>query len=97
MFGAKPKQVSESVHLTQDLFASTKLSELGKKGDCEWIYSRDILNQIGWEEVTKMSDALQRAIAAIRSGDKETGQRLLAQVIRNDPHNENAWLWMSLM
>jgi hypothetical protein len=42
-----------------------------------------------------MSDTLQRAIAAIRSGDKETGQRLLAKVIRNDPRNETAWLWMS--
>jgi hypothetical protein len=42
-----------------------------------------------------MSENLQRAIAAIRSGDKETGQRLLAEVIRNDPRNETAWLWMS--
>jgi Tfp pilus assembly protein PilF len=42
-----------------------------------------------------MSDSLHRAIAAIRSGDKETGQRLLAEVIRNDPRNETAWLWMS--
>ena len=42
-----------------------------------------------------MSDNLQRAIAAIRSGDKETGKRLLAELIRNDPRNETAWLWMS--
>lgn len=42
-----------------------------------------------------MSETLQRAITEIRSGDKETGQRLLAEVIRNDPHNETAWLWMS--
>jgi RNA polymerase subunit RPABC4/transcription elongation factor Spt4 len=42
-----------------------------------------------------MSDNLQRAIAAIRSGDKETGKRLLAEVIRDDPRNETAWLWMS--
>jgi len=41
------------------------------------------------------SDILQSAITSIRSGDKETGQRLLAEVIRNDPHNESAWLWMS--
>jgi hypothetical protein len=39
--------------------------------------------------------ALQRAIAAIRAGDKTGGQRLLAEVIRNDPRNEAAWLWMS--
>jgi hypothetical protein len=42
-----------------------------------------------------MSDDLQRAIAAIRSGDRETGKRLLAEVIRHDPRNEAAWLWMS--
>jgi small-conductance mechanosensitive channel len=42
-----------------------------------------------------MTDNLQHAIEAIRSGDKETGQRLLAEVIRNDPRNEAAWLWMS--
>jgi TM2 domain-containing membrane protein YozV len=42
-----------------------------------------------------MSDNLQRAIAAIRSGDKETGKRLLAEIIHNNPRNETAWLWMS--
>ena len=39
--------------------------------------------------------ALRRAIAAIKAGDKVSGQRLLAEVIRNDPRNEAAWLWMS--
>ena len=45
-----------------------------------------------------MSDplhALRRAIAAIKAGDKVGGQRLLAEVIRNDPRNEAAWLWLS--
>jgi hypothetical protein len=42
-----------------------------------------------------MSDNLQRAINAIRSGDKEAGKLLLAEAIRNDPRNETAWLWMS--
>jgi len=45
-----------------------------------------------------MSDplhALQQAIAAIKAGDKAAGRRLLAGVIRNDPRNEAAWLWMS--
>ena len=42
-----------------------------------------------------MPETLQRAITAIRSGDNETGQRLLAEVIRNEPRNEAAWLWMS--
>jgi hypothetical protein len=42
-----------------------------------------------------MSGTLQQAIAAIRAGDKAAGRRLLAEVIRNDPRNEAAWLWMS--
>ena len=41
------------------------------------------------------SSTLQTAIAAVHSGDKETAQRLLAQVIRDDPQNATAWLWMS--
>jgi hypothetical protein len=41
------------------------------------------------------SDTLQSEIASIRSGDKEIGKLLLAEVIRNDPRNETAWLWMS--
>jgi hypothetical protein len=42
-----------------------------------------------------MPDNLQRAIAAIRAHDKETGKQILVEVIRNDPHHEAAWLWMS--
>jgi TolB protein len=38
---------------------------------------------------------LAQAIEAIRSGDKTTGQKLLAQVLRADPRSESAWLWMS--
>lgn len=38
---------------------------------------------------------LQKAIQAIELGDKATGQRLLAEFIKTDPHNETAWLWMS--
>lgn len=42
-----------------------------------------------------MSDTLQEAINFIKSGDKKTGQQLLAQVLKADPQNEMAWLWMS--
>jgi len=35
------------------------------------------------------------AITAIRSGDKARGRTLLAQVLRIDPRNEAAWLWMA--
>jgi flagellar basal body-associated protein FliL len=42
-----------------------------------------------------MSLILQQAIEIIKKGDKETGKQLLERVIRNDPSNETAWLWMS--
>ena len=42
-----------------------------------------------------MSNDLQQAIAAIKAGDKETGQQLLMKVIKADPKNEAAWLWMA--
>jgi hypothetical protein len=40
-------------------------------------------------------DDLQRAIAAIQSGHKATGRRLLAQFLLTNPRNETAWLWMA--
>ena len=42
-----------------------------------------------------MSNDLQQAIAAIKAGDDETGQQLLAQAINADPQNEVAWLLMA--
>lgn len=42
-----------------------------------------------------MPDSLQQAIAAIKSGDKKTGGELLKQILKSDPSNEIAWLWMS--
>ena len=42
-----------------------------------------------------MTNDLQQAIAAIKAGDKEAGQQLLAQVIKAEPKNEAAWLWMA--
>jgi hypothetical protein len=38
---------------------------------------------------------LTDAVTAIRSGDKARGRTLLAQVLRIDPRNETAWLWMA--
>ncbi len=38
---------------------------------------------------------LQQAITAIKSGDKATGKQLLIEVIKADPNNETAWLWMT--
>jgi hypothetical protein len=54
------------------------------------------LKHQGRVEITAMSSStLQTAIASVHSGDKETAQRLLEQVIRDDPQNATAWLWMS--
>jgi len=41
-----------------------------------------------------MSD-LQEAIALIKAGDRQGGQRMLAAILAGDPTNETAWLWMS--
>lgn len=42
-----------------------------------------------------MPDKFQQAIIAIKSGEKETGHRLLLDIIKADPNNEIAWLWMT--
>lgn len=42
-----------------------------------------------------MSEKLQQAIASIKSGNKQHGQQLLAQILQAEPNNETAWLWMS--
>lgn len=41
------------------------------------------------------SNKLQQGIAAVRSGDRQTGGRLLSEVLRANPRNEQAWLWMA--
>jgi hypothetical protein len=43
----------------------------------------------------QINEALQKGIRAARRGRTEPAQRFLAQVIRVDPNNEEAWLWMS--
>jgi hypothetical protein len=43
------------------------------------------------------ADKVQQAVALIKSGDRQNGQRLLAEVLRADPRNETAWLWMSTL
>ncbi len=39
--------------------------------------------------------ALPQAIEAINAGDIVSGKRLLFKVLRSDPYNEQAWLWLS--
>jgi hypothetical protein len=43
-----------------------------------------------------MDDTLQKAINAIKAGDKAAGQRFLVEVLRADPKSEAAWLWMAV-
>lgn len=42
-----------------------------------------------------MSEKLNQAITAIKANDRVTGERLLNDVLKEDPLNETAWLWMS--
>jgi len=42
-----------------------------------------------------MSDKLNQAITTIKAGDKQTGRQLLIEILKAEPHNENAWLWMT--
>jgi Tfp pilus assembly protein PilF len=45
--------------------------------------------------VTETKQTLDEAIQAIQYGDRATGKHLLAQVLRANPQNIRAWLWMS--
>ena len=45
-------------------------------------------------EEDKSPEKLQQAMALIKSGDKESGQKLLFEIISSDPGNETAWLWL---
>ncbi len=41
-------------------------------------------------------DAVKQAIAIIKSGDKASGQKILAGVVSSDSKNEAAWMWLSV-
>jgi len=38
---------------------------------------------------------LDQAVTQIQSGDLQTGRRLLARLLQQEPHNVDAWLWLS--
>jgi len=42
-------------------------------------------------------EKLTQAIDLIKSGEKARGKRLLTEIIRTNPQNERAWLWMTLV
>jgi hypothetical protein len=40
-------------------------------------------------------EKLQSAIKLVKSGDKQSARQLLLEILKSDPHNEKAWLWLS--
>ncbi len=41
-------------------------------------------------------DQLREAVSKIRAGKKAEGGRLLMEILRSDPENEQAWLWLAV-
>lgn len=54
-----------------------------------------VLQQAEDQGEGKMEPTLHQAITAIKSGDKKTGGKLLAELILTNKKSEQAWLWMS--
>jgi hypothetical protein len=42
-----------------------------------------------------IDDLLNQAVAYIKAGNTEKGKQILVNVLRQNPRDENAWLWMS--
>lgn len=42
-----------------------------------------------------MGSELEQAIARIKDGDREAGRHLLTRILKDDWHDEQAWLWLS--
>jgi hypothetical protein len=42
-----------------------------------------------------IDELLNQSISAYREGNKEQSSELLANIIRQDPNNERAWIWLS--
>ena len=42
-------------------------------------------------------EELNQALELIKSGDKEAGKNLLTDLVKRDPDNEKAWLWLASM
>lgn len=40
-------------------------------------------------------DLFNQAVEKIRSGDKAGGRQMLLQVLKNEPYNDTAWLWLA--
>ena len=46
-------------------------------------------------ESLQMTEELQKAIDLLRDGDILAARRLLSDIVKVDPNNEQAWLWLS--
>ena len=44
---------------------------------------------------SNMESSLQKGIAAAKAGDKKTASQYLKKAVTEEPHNVNAWLWLS--
>ena len=43
-----------------------------------------------------VSQTIEQAIAHYKAGNKNEARNLLALILKEQPNNENAWLWMSV-
>jgi hypothetical protein len=43
-----------------------------------------------------MATSLEQAVAHIQAGELEKGKILLAGILKQNPRDENAWLWLAL-
>jgi Tfp pilus assembly protein PilF len=41
-------------------------------------------------------EQLNQAIAEVKAGNKGKAKQLLTEIVRTDPQNEMAWLWLSV-
>ena len=42
-----------------------------------------------------METRLEQAIGFIKAGDKKRGRELLVEILKGDPTNDTAWVWMA--
>jgi hypothetical protein len=50
---------------------------------------------VGCEKEFEMQTLLEQAVSYIKAGNTEGGKQLLIEVLKQNPKDENAWLWMS--
>jgi hypothetical protein len=43
------------------------------------------------------TNTLSQAVKLIKSGEKQAAAKILIQIVKNEPMNENAWLWLAYL